>query len=117
MSLKSKDLSKMCSLEDMTELRQLIIDNPNLPLLIFCGPDAWTDTFPYEKAEVWSAKVEELTLYKDCWTNKEDYEDLLNSDLGREEKYCNLSEKDFDDMISKIVVETEFIKAIVIYVG
>lgn len=28
------------SLEDTTELRKLIIENPNLPLLIFCGEEA-----------------------------------------------------------------------------
>ena len=27
------------SLEDTTELRKLITENPDLPLLIFCGPE------------------------------------------------------------------------------
>lgn len=36
------------SLEDTTELRKLIIDNPDLPLLIFCGPETNSGEFPYE---------------------------------------------------------------------
>ena len=38
------------SLEDTTELRKLIVDNPDLPLIVFCGDDCWHDWYPYEKA-------------------------------------------------------------------
>lgn len=31
------------SLEDTIELRKLIIDNPDLPLIVFCGDDSWHD--------------------------------------------------------------------------
>ena len=29
------------SLEDTTKLRKLIVDNPDLPLIVFCGDDCW----------------------------------------------------------------------------
>lgn len=39
------------SLEDTTELRKLIIYNPDLPLIVFCGDDSWHDWYPYEKSK------------------------------------------------------------------
>ena len=39
------------SLEDTIELRKLIIDNPDLPLIVFCGDDSWHDWYPYEKSK------------------------------------------------------------------
>lgn len=32
-----------CSLNDTTELRNLILENPDLPLLIFAGDGAWCE--------------------------------------------------------------------------
>lgn len=33
-------LRNMCSLKDTTELRKFILENPDLPLLVFAGEDA-----------------------------------------------------------------------------
>lgn len=104
-----------CSINDTTELRKLILGNPELPLQIFCGEDAWHDEYPYEQADASRAEVRELTLYNGWWLDKEDYEDELSDDLI--EKYKNLSDKEYDQMIKQKVAETEFVKAIVVYVG
>ncbi len=106
-----------CSLNDTTELRKLIIENPDLPLLIFCGEDSWHDEYPYEHADASGGEIKELTLYKDWWLDKEDYEDELSDDLCDREEYKNLSDKEYNQMIKEKVAETEFVKAIVIYVG
>ena len=105
------------SLEDTTELRKLIIENPDLPLIVFCGDDCWHDWYPYEKANVNSCDVEKLTLYNDWWIDKEDYADRLSDDLADEEEYKDMTDDEYDKMIDKKVNETEFVKAIVIYVG
>jgi hypothetical protein len=105
-----------CSLNDTTELRKLIVENPDLPLVVFCGEDSWTDTWAYEWAEVRSVRVDELTIYNDeYWLDREDYEDRLRDDLC--EDYEHLSDEEYDAMIDKIVAETDFEKAIVVYVG
>lgn len=104
-----------CSLNDTRELRKLIIENPDLPLLIFCGEDSWTDQWRYEQAQVNSAMVDELTLYGDLWLDKDDYEDRLRDDLC--EDYADLSDEEYDKMIEEKIAETDFEKAIVIYVG
>lgn len=105
-----------CSLNDTTELRKLIIENPDLPLVVFCGEDSWTDTWAYEWAEVRSVGVDELTIYNDeCWLDRDDYRDRLRDDLC--EDYEHLSDEEYDAMIDKMVAETKFEKAIVVYVG
>ena len=106
------------SLEDTTELRRLIIENPDLPLLFFCGEDAYYDDgYPYSIANASNAEIQELTLYNDVWINKDDYAEKLGDDLAFEEEYISMSDEEYDAMIDQKVKETEFVKAIVIYVG
>ena len=106
-----------CSLNDTTKLRNLILENPELPLLIFCGEDSWHDEYPYEQADASSGETKELTLYKDYWLDKDDYEDTLSDDLCYEEEYKDMSDDEYNKMIQQKVAETEFVKAIVVYVG
>ena len=99
------------------KLRNLILENPDLPLLIFCGEDSWHDEYPYEQANASNGEIKELTLYKDWWMDKGDYEDRLSDDLYDKEEYKYMSDEEYDNMIQQKVIETEFVKAIVIYVG
>ena len=105
------------SLEDTTGLRKLIIDNPDLPLLIFCGPETNSGEYPYESNKDVGCDIQELTLYKDYWIPKDEYEEQLRDDLCDEEEYINMTDDEYDKMIDKKVNETEFVNAIVIYVG
>lgn len=106
-----------CSLNDTTTLRNLIIQNPDLPLVVFSGEEAWKGEYSYEYSEVSSVRVQELTLYDNCWLDRDDYAETLANDLGNEEEYKALSDAEFEQMICDKVKETEFVKAIVIYVG
>jgi len=106
-----------CSLNDTTILRNLILDNPKLPLLIFCGEDAYNPDYSYAQADVNIVKIETLTLYKDEWRSEDDYREELVDDLCDEEEYKNLSDEEYEKMIDEKVRNTEFVQAIVIYVG
>ena len=110
-------LINQCSLKDTTILRNLILENPELPLIIFCGEGAWNGEHSYCQADASKGEIEELTLYGDKWLNKEDYEEELYDDLGYEEEYKNMSDEEYAKMIDKKVAETEFVKAIVLWVG
>ena len=110
-------LINQCSLKDTTILRNLILENPELPLIIFCGEGVWNGEYRYCQADASKGEIEELTLYGDKWLNKEDYEDELYDDLGYEEEYKNMSDEEYNKMIDKKVAETEFVKAIVLWVG
>lgn len=106
-----------CSLNDTAELRNLILENPELPLLIFCGEESWHDEYPYEQADASSGEIKELTLYNNWGLDKDDYEDKLSDDLCDKEEYKDLSDEEYNKMIKQKIAETEFVKAIVIYVG
>lgn len=110
-------MSLNCSLNDTTILRNLILENQDLPLLIFCGKESWHDEYPYEQAYASSGEIKELTLYKNYWLDKDDYEDELSDDLCGKEEYKDMSDEEYNKMIQQKIAETEFVKAIVVYVG
>ena len=109
-------LKAICSLKDCTELKQLILENPDLPLIAFAGEEAWQGEYGYNQADV-RCGLESLTLYADLWLDEDEYKEKLNNDLADEEEYKDLSDEDYEKIIDEKVKETEFIKAIVIWVG
>lgn len=106
-----------CSIDDTTELRKLIIENPDLPLIVFAGEEAWSGDYCYSQSLDVRASIDTLGLYGDVWMDRDDYRDRLVDDLCDEEEYKNLSDEDYFKMIDQKIAETEFVKAIVIYVG
>lgn len=46
-----------CSLKDTTILRELILENPELPVLIFCGEEAWDGDHTYSQADVTHGEI------------------------------------------------------------
>lgn len=110
-------LKSQCSLSDSQTLKRLILENPDSPLLIFVGEDAFSGEYGYEQADVIKAGVRELTLYRESWLDREDYEEELANDLCDAQECKDLSDLEFEKMIDKKVSETEFVKAITVYVG
>ena len=116
----SKDVAELkdfMTQKDCKELKELIISNPEAPLLIFVGEEAWSGEYSYESVDGGYADLKEITLYGDQWLDKDDFEDVLRDDIANDEQYENLSDEEFDAEVAKIVEETAFVKAIVIYVG
>ena len=105
------------SLENTNKLKELILNNPNLPLLIFVGEEPYTGEFPYNMTEVSFVEIEELTVYKNYYIEKEEYKEELMHDLRDVEEYKELSYIEYFEMIEQKVEEAEYTKAIVIYVG
>ena len=105
------------SLRDTTKLKEAILENPDLPLLIFAGEEAWQGEWGYNQVDARVHGVEELTLFADRWMDRAEYEEELCEALCDEEEYKDLSDEEWDKMIQKKVAETEFCQAIVVYVG
>lgn len=105
------------SLKDTTELKKLILENPDLPLLVFAGEESWQGEYSYNQVDARIHGVQELTLYNDYWMDRDEYEEELSNNLCDEEEYKNLSDEEWDKMIKQKVDKTEFCQAIVIYVG
>lgn len=103
------------SLKNTIELKKLIIDNPELPLLIFyCCDDFDYSVDNYMLGEVTLCRVDEVTTINETYVSIDDYEEELRYRYEDECPY--MSDKEFDDFIEKKLNETKFIKAIVAYV-
>ena len=105
------------SLNDTSHLRQLILDNPDLPLLIFCGEESWDGNWAYTQADASKGSIQNLTLINDVWVEEEEYRDKLSDEMCFNEDYKDLSDEEFERLLDQKVEETVFCKAIVIYVG
>lgn len=106
-----------CSLKDTKLLRELILENPELPLIIFCGEDSWSGEYAYQQVDASRGEVEDLILYGDTWLTEEDYAEKLYDDLSDEEEYKGMSDDEYGKMIDRKVSSSEFVKAIVIWIG
>lgn len=111
------DLENFVTQKDCRYLKELIISNPEAPLLIFAGEGAWLGEWGYNSVDSGYASLRLITLYGGQWLDKDDYEDVLRDDMAYDERYENLSDEEFEKEFAKIVAETAFIEAIVIYVG
>lgn len=101
------------SLDDTHELRKAILENPDLPLVIFAGEESYCGEYPYNLAEISSIKIEELTFEGEWYIEKSDYKDRLFDKLDDEYD----TEDKLNHAVENIMKETEFVKAIVVYVG
>ena len=107
------DLMMVATQKDCKSLKEMILANPDAPLLIFVGDEANSGEYQYEICDVRLAVIKELTLHDGQWLDRDDYGEQLEYELADEEEYSSLSEEKIDE----IVEETAFIRAIVIYVG
>lgn len=104
------------SLDSTNELKKLIVENPDLPLLIFVGEEAYLGMYGYNSADAHGISIKELTLYNDMYVERDELEDQLTDDYSYGE-FESLSEEDFEKMIKQKISEMEFIETIVIHVG
>lgn len=111
------DLENYMTQKDCKDLKELIISNPEAPLLIFAGEEAWLGDWSYNSVDAGYASLRLITLYGEEWLDEDDFEDVLRDDMADDERYENLSDEEFDKEFAKIKAETAFIRAIVIYVG
>ena len=116
-SKDAEELKDFMTQKDCKDLKELIISNPEVPLLIFAGEEANSGEYNYESVDSGYAYLKEITLYDHQWLDRDDFEDELRNDMEDDERYENLSEEEFDEEVTKIVSETAFVKAIIIYVG
>lgn len=113
-----QELREEVSLKNNFELKKLIAENPEAPLLIFVGEDAYAySDFTYTSCKSSSPCLEELTLYKEEWINKEDFRERLEWELDDFEEYKSLSDEEYQNKVDEIVNNTSFITAIVLYLG
>lgn len=116
-SKNANELMDFMTQKDCKDLKELIVSYPEAPLLIFAGEEANSGEYSYESVDCGHASIKEITLYGDKWLDRDDFKDVLRDDMAYDKRLENLSDKEFDAEVAKIVAETAFVKAIVVYVG
>lgn len=105
------------SMNDTGALRKMILENPELPILIFAGDEAYTGEFSYNQANVNRIMINELTMYGDVWVDMEDLVERLIDNFTDDEEFMKMTDDEFDAAIEAKAQEYEFVETIVIYVG
>lgn len=101
------------SLDNTNELKKLIVENPDLPLLIFVGEEGYCGEYAYNAADAHGICIKEVTIHQDMYIEKSDFEDALFDTLGDEYE----TDEELAAAVKKIMEEAEIVKAIVVYVG
>lgn len=103
------------------ELRKLILENPDLPIVILANEDSVCDYFGWTFCSSISFHIDEIL---DC--DYYDYDDMVITDRGRLEEviedrlydeYCDKSEEEYEEAIKNKLAELEpyWKKVIAIY--
>lgn len=105
-----------------TELRQLIIDNPDLPLVVFAGEDSNSGDYMYTSCSYVSAYIGEFldcqqTINDEkCYCERDDFEEDLADTL---DDYFEESDEAFAERVKQAVAEYDpyWKKCIILYVN
>ena len=108
-----------------TELRQMLLDYPDLPLLVFAGEDANSGDYCYmscysvtahigEVLDCWQ-KINDERIYEDRDDFRQDVADLL-ADM---DENCTLADAEFDAKVDETVAQYDpyWKKCIIVYVN
>lgn len=98
------------SLDDTGELRKTMLDNPELPIMIFVGEESYSGEYPYSLAEISSTGIRELGIWEEYYIDKDDLRDMLFDKYSGDYE----TEEELGKYVSECMDNTEFIKAIVI---
>lgn len=115
-------MQKLNIVKDSTELRKIIAENPELPIVVMVGREAALDEYGYTYCEVVIAEVDEIL---DCYTpwkketvynDRTDFEEDLADYLCEEDKYKKMSDEEFEKVLEeeKAKYEPYWKKAIIV---
>ena len=111
-------------LNECQELKRLIIENPDLPLAFFAE-----DTGDYRSgyiscSSVTAEKGEVLDCYQEindekAFTSRDDFEEDLRDTLWGIDKYRNISDEEFEEILEeeKSKYDDKWKDCIIVYVG
>lgn len=104
------------SMPDTKELRQLILDNPDLPVVIMVNEDTWTGEYSTEVLHpdrVWVG-IQEMACYNNRWCDDEELYECIVDDVEGETGADELNDEEFDNVVNKIKEKYPLQKVIVV---
>lgn len=109
-------------IKDSTELRKLIAENPELPIVVLCHGESCTEEYSYTYMSDVRSKVGEIldceTPYADyIFDDREDFIERISDSVSDE--YGDLPDEDFDKVVeaNAAAYEQYWRKAIIICAG
>ena len=122
MTEKEKTSTKL--LHSAEDLRKLIIENPDLPLLVFAGEDANNGDYSYMSCSCINFHIGEFldcsqTINESiCYTDRDDFEDDLADYLNNLEDVATMTDVEFDARLKQELAKYEphWKKCIILYV-
>lgn len=112
-------------LNECQELKRLIVENPDLPLM-FCAEDTgiYIDYGYMSCNSVTAEKGEVLDCYQDindekAFTSRDEFEEDLQEELCEIDEYRNISDEEFDEILKKekSKYDDKWKDCIIVYVG
>ncbi len=108
-------------LHSADELKQLIVENPDLPILVFAGDNANNGDYPYMSCSYVSAEKGEFLDCEQqideckCYTDRDDFEEDVFDVLVNDEQCVDLSDEEFNSVVKQKIAEyDEFWKSCII---
>lgn len=123
MTNEELEILKCMTARNCKELKELIVKNPDLPLLVFCSSECLGEEYAYYSMVLRSAEVKEMTLYdrpyKDSpqWLDRKDYEEAVRDDMEIDPDFELMDEDEIDRIVKESIADTPFVKAIVVHMG
>lgn len=114
--MENKKTNSPAVLENTKSLQEIILENPTLPLVIYCNEPK---NFGEPKVRI---NVDDMALYFDkkaklyYWLNKTDLKNELIQDFEDCKECKGMTFEEFDKFIQDKIDKTEFVKEIVVYV-
>lgn len=109
-------------LHSTEDLRKLIIDNSDLPLLVFAGEDANNGDYPYMSCSCINSYIGEFldcsqTISEICYTDRDDFEHDLADYLCDFEDGAAMTDAEFDARLKQELAKYEpyWKKCIILY--
>lgn len=117
MKYTEKELLDSLQVYGTDKLKQQILKNPELPILLVVAEDANPGEYSYSTVSGIACYPAEVTMYNDCWWEKSNFADKLHEDLSYSEEYEHLSDEEYKKEIDKLVETYAFIKVLLVRVG
>lgn len=98
-------------LHSADELKQLIVENPDLPIVVFAGDSANNGDYGFMSCSRVRAQEGEFLDCEQqindckCYTDRDDFEDDVADLLAGEEQYRNLPDDEFNAIVEQTVNE------------
>ena len=84
------------SLPNTEELRRMILDNPDYPLVITVTEDTWTGEYSTEVIGDVGCYVTEMACYKNQWCDADELEEVIANDLADDPDREDLTDEEFE---------------------